>query len=273
MTIDIADEISKMTELLQANTAAPPTDPPPTEAPPTEAPPTEAPNTPAPPTEPPETPAPPTESPTTPAPDEMEELKEEMKELREKLALQESATTSAPSTTPAPATDAPIVDEDFLDGIDLEDLTRDASKLNKILNAVMKKGVELGRSEGKQRQTQTVLAIPDMVKNNVKIIKDLQEASDEFYEDNEGLKPFKKVVALVFGEKMAKDPGKTYKEILKDVGPEVYKRLDLQKKAVKKKEEKGPKLPRNKGKGPRGKQPPETNSLVDEIGEMNKALN
>lgn len=272
----IADQIARMTNLITANTEAPPTDPPPTETPPTEPPPTSAPETEvppteAPPTDPPKTEAPPTEAPTTEAPsDEMDELREELRLLREEKALRKKETTSAPPTAPPP-TDAPIDDEDFLGEIDLDEMTRDPAKFNEVLNAVMKKGVELGRAEGRQRHTQTVLSIPDMVKNITEIRNELEKASTKFYEDNEDLKPFSKVVAVVFGEKMAEDPGKSYSEIMKDVEPEVRKRLDLQKKAVKKKDD-SPPLPRNRGKGPRGKQPPDTSSLASEIDDMNKSL-
>lgn len=276
---DITKQIEEMTELISAQTAAPGTEvsgtnPPPTDAPGTNPPGTKAPGTETPPTDAPKTNAPATNAPTTDAPDELAEIKAEMIELRAELKKKELPKTDAPGTE-TPSTDAPIGDEDFLGDVDLEDLTRDKEGLNKVLNAVLKKGIEIGRADMRLGDEKVLRAVPDMTKKNIELVTALKKASDDFYKDNKDLEPFKKVVALVYEEEAAKDPSKKYSEILEDVGPEVRKRLELQQKAIKPKDKdkNPPKLPGKKlgVRQPQNKLEP--NQLSSEIDDMNKALN
>ena len=281
---DITKQIEEMTELISANTAAPMTNAPSTNAPSTNAPgtdppstdvpSTESPSTAAPKTDAPSTDAPSTEAPATDAPDELAEIKAEMIELRKKIAEKDKPKTDAPGTS-APSTDAPIGDEDFLGDIDLDELTRSKDDLNKLLNSVLKKGMEMARSDMRLGDEKVLRAVPEMTKKNIEIVTTLKEASEVFYKDNKDLIPFKKVVAVVFEEESAKDPGKKYGEVLKDVGPEVRKRLDLQKKATepKDKDNKHPKLPRKKSQPRQQQNKPEPNSLNSQIDDMNEALN
>jgi anionic cell wall polymer biosynthesis LytR-Cps2A-Psr (LCP) family protein len=108
----------------------------------------------------------------------------------------------------------------------------------------------------------------------------MTEAKDNFYKENEDLKPFKAVVAAVFEEVAAKNSGKKIGEIMALTAPEVRTRLKLQAKAVEKKEEKKedkkedkPRLHGTKSGNQRGvHEKPETKGLADEIATMNKAL-
>ena len=105
------------------------------------------------------------------------------------------------------------------------------------------------------------------------VLTNLKKMTDNFYKDNEDLKPFKKVVAAVFEEIAAENPDKSYEENLKVVGTEVRKRLDLQKAAKKKAAPKkaSPRLPGQKG-NQRGRQKPRTDGLESEIDAMNQSL-
>ena len=278
MNDSIVDEINKMTELISAQTAAPstdspvsgtptpPTDPPGTPVPGTDPPGTPAPGTPVPGTEAPGTTAPSTEAPT----DELEELRKQYNEMKEELEKLKNPPTDPPPTQ-APSTDAPVSDEDFVGDLDLDELTRSKDDFNKILNAVMKKGVEIGRAESRQGDEQVLRSVPEMTRRNLEIITAITKASDEFYKSNEDLRPFKKVVAAVFEEKLAENPDKEYTKLMEDVGPEVRKRLDLAKKATKP-DDKPPPLPKNKGGKRPNPQKPNTDPLLSEIDEMNKSL-
>ena len=209
----IADEISKMTDLITANTAAPvtessSTDAPGTEVPGTNAPGTESPGTNAPSTNAPKTDAPATEAPTTEAPvEESTKLREENALLEARIKKLEHPSTDAPGTT-APSTEAPIGEEDFVGDQDLDELTRDAGQLNKLLTHVFKKGIETVRSAIRQGDERVLLAVPEMTKKNIEIVSALKKASETFYDENKDLITFKKVVSLVFEKAVAKDSGK-----------------------------------------------------------------
>ncbi|MHA1289115.1 MAG: hypothetical protein ACTSPB_17135 [Candidatus Thorarchaeota archaeon] len=278
---DIAKEIEEMTDgITSQGTNAPVTEYVSTEVPTTEVPDekvtTDQPSTSTPETESPvtqgvATDTPETESPTTDAPDEMTEMKAEMELLRKQLKDATSPKTDPPSTS-APTTEVPISDQDFIGDIDLDELTRDPDKLNKLLNNVFKKGVETARDFVKSGSEGVLKAIPDIVKHNLTVITTLKKASDKFYEENEDLKPFKKVVAAVFEEIAAENPDKSYEENFKGLADEVRKRLDLQKKATPAAKKKAaPRLPRRGKQGNRQHQP-KTDSLVSEIDAMNSEL-
>lgn len=275
---DLAKEIEDMENLITANTDAPSTELPGTNAPITESVATEAPSTDAPTTEAPmdelatdspSTDAPSTDAPTTDAPSEIDELKNEIKELR--AMLKKPSSTEIPATS-APSTDAPISEENFLGELDLDDLTRDPDAFNKLLNSIYKKGVEAARAEVRLGNEGLMRSIPDIIRNNMQVTTALKKASDEFYTNNPDLKPFKKVVASVFEELASENPDKGYKDILADVEKETRKRLELHKKAVQDNPGNPPRLPRKKGKQKVIKPQPKTNSLQDELAEMDKVL-
>ncbi len=165
-------------------------------------------------------------------------------------------------------------EQDFIGDLDLDDLTRDKTLFNKILNAVYSKGV----NDSKRIATEDVLnTIPEIVKHNLTLLTTLKEASDEFYKSNADLVPFKRVVAAVFEEIAAKNPDKKYSELMTLTAPEVRKRLELHKqaeaKAPNEDKEKPPRLPGAKG-GQRQSQSqrPNTSAIENEIAAMNKAI-
>jgi len=197
-----------------------------------------------------------------------EKLKEAAKKAEEERLKAEEA---------AKKKDEPIKfdDQDFIGDLDLDDLTRDKTALNKILNAVYSKGV----NDSKKIATEGVLnTIPEIVKYNITLLTSLKEASDKFYAENKELVPYKKVVAAVFEEIASKNPDKKYNELMNLVAPEARKRLNLQKQAVKEdKESEGKDGKPPKLHGARGNQrqvPSKQNlsSLENEISEMNKTL-
>lgn len=265
---ELQDEINEMIDVedptMLSGTQAPSTDAPGTQAPGTEAPGTQAPAT----------DAPATDAPTTEAPssgDDLERIRKERDELREKLAEREAKPkTSAPKTS-APTTDAPLEDQDFIGDEDFEDLTDNPDKLNSVLNKVFRKGVQAAVDRFAKQGTPNITG---EVQKNLNVLLALKEANEEFYEANKDLQPFKKVVATVYGEVVDEHPDWTMKEALDYTGKETRKRLELTepKTPPGKKKTPGAKLPPGTKGGRHSKQKPSQSGLLDEIDEMNKPL-
>lgn len=236
-------------------TDAPTTNEPPTTEEPdikTEAPTTDEPSVE---TEAPETTAPKTEAPTTDAPDDRDQI---ISDLRTKLNEKDV-------TTKAPITLAPIEEQDFLKDLDLEELTGNPEKFNKLLNSIYRKAVTTQR----ELESEVNQALPNMIN----VVSNLKKATDDFYDKNKDLEPFKKVVAHVFDDLVAANPDKPYTEVMSNVAQETRKRLELPK-PTNKKVDKGipPRLPNKKKKPGQTVHKPESSPLEEGIDAMNKSL-
>uniref|UniRef100_A0A6M3IIS0 Uncharacterized protein n=1 Tax=viral metagenome TaxID=1070528 RepID=A0A6M3IIS0_9ZZZZ len=159
------------------------------------------------------------------------------------------------------------IDED-----DFYDIVRNPAKFNELLNKVYSQGVKISQ-EGVLR------GIPDIVKNNVTTVIALRKASDEFYENNEDLAPFKKVVAAVFEEIASEHPDWKYDKVLEQSGIDARTRLELIKKTNNQNQDKDkdkknnkPNLPRKRGQQRQTQNKPDTDPLLLEIDEMNKVV-
>jgi hypothetical protein len=207
-----------------------------------------------------------------PVVDELAELRKQNEELRLKVA--DKVVEVKPKEKP-PTTDAPIEDQDFLKDIDIDDVTRDPDSFNKLLNNIYKKAVESVRGEVRKTKEETIQSIPTLVSSNMELQKTLKEMSDNFYETNKDLAPFKKVVGVVFEEIASQNPKLPYTEILGKVGVETRRRLELKPTVITpdpKDDDGPPPLPRVK-KGGRIVQPKtESNPVIRQIDEMNKTL-
>lgn len=199
-----------------------------------------------------------TDAPTTDAPDDRDQI---IEDLRAKLAEKDA---SAPKTT-APTTDAPLTFEehDFLKDIDIEDVVSDPKKLNELLNVAYQKAVTDTRELG--------TPMPD-ISATVAAVVSLQKSADVFYNENEDLKPFKKVVATVFDDLIAENSDRTYAEVMAEVAPEVRKRLELPKPTKKSDKSTPPRLPRKKAKSGRTEHKSKPDPLQSELAEMDEAL-
>lgn len=237
------------------------------DTPKTEAPSTEAPK---------EEDAPKTSAPSTDAPteDELTKVKKEVEELRSKLA--DKVVVKEDPKAKTPTTDAPLGDHDFVKDVDLDEVTREPSAFNKLLNSIYKKAVETVRGEVRKSKEETIQVLPSIISSNMELQKTLKDLSDKFYEENKDLKPFRKVVGVVFDEISGQDPKAPFTEVLRKVGDETRKRLELKKpdvKSVIKDKDDPPPLPRHKSGG-RSPQPKnESNPIISQIDEMNKTLN
>jgi len=272
----ITEEIEEMEDLLTAQddgVVEEPEVPPeetPVEEPPAEEPPVEEPVPPEePPAEEPPEEEPPVETPPA-EPSEIDQLKDEIRELKALIKPKEEPPVEEPPVAEEPT---PIDEQNFLGDLDLDELTRDADQFNKLLNKVFVKGVETARAEVRSGSEGLLRSIPDIVKNNIKIATAMKKASDEFYSANSDLKPFKKVVATVFEELASENPDKSYNDLLQDVETETRKRLDLHKKAASTIKDGKPPRPPSAKPGKRGSvTKPDTNPLLDELSEMDKSL-
>ena len=252
MEADVKSEIGNMLAALEGKEIeVQPEETPPEETPPEEVPPNEE--------------VPPEEVP----PEEVAKPDEKEIELANLRAELEQLKNAKPVEKEEEVVDAPLDETDFIGDLDLDDLTRDKTAFNKILNAVYSKGVNDAR---KLTSEKVLLSIPDIVKNNITLLSQLKEASDKFYTENKDLEPFKRVVAATFEEIAAANPGKKYEELMKLVAPEARKKLDLHKKAQPDSKP-APRLPQkdsNKRNVPNEK--PNTSALQSELDEMNKTI-
>jgi len=201
-----------------------------------------------------------TDPPTTKAPDDRDKT---IEDLRAELAKKDKA-----PKTQSPSTDPPITfeDQDFVGDLDLEDLTEDKDKVNKLLNTVYQKGVTESRG----------MLSGDVMKkfpNLISAVVNLQKAADKFYEDNEDLTPYRKDVGEEFKKQTSENPDKDFDEIISDVALAVrskFKLPEIQKKTV----DRGnpPKLPKKKAKPGKEKDKPKLDPVQSQIDEMNKFM-
>jgi len=197
------------------------------------------------------------------------ELREENESLRAKLA---EVPKPKAEPEPDPVVETELTEQDFIGDLDLDEVTRDPTEFNKLLNKVY---LQAANDTRKTLGEGVLRTIPDIVKANIVTISNLKKAKDDFYDENKDLKPFKKVVGAVFEELQSDNPDKTYTEILGDVAIEVRTRLELKKEAVKATPAKNntpPKLHGNKGKAGSSSTKPKTDALLNELDEMSQTL-
>lgn len=258
------DEMSKILDGEPLGTSAPATSAPATSSPATSAPATSAPATSAP-----ATTAPATE---VPEDDELKREREENERLRAKIEEMSGPKKTTPATT-APATEAPLEDVDFVGEVDDEDDIRLTKEdLNKFLNKVRKDAISVASDRDKQLSA----SIPGQIRVTSEVINELKAAKDKFFEENEDLAKFPKVVASVFGDLMEGNEKKTYSELLTETAKEARSRLGLPEpsKGKKKDDTDPPPLPRRKGSKDRSKgSEPKLSAIEAEIAEMDKVLN
>ncbi len=213
-----------------------------------------------------------------------EVVKEEVKEvvedkdaiindLRAKLAKATKPTPEVKEEKVEPVKEEPLqfTEQNFVENLDLDEVSRDPKEFNKLLNKVYQQAFK----DANKLSVESVLrSIPEIVRKNIEITNNLKKMHDDFYSANEDLKGFKKVVAVVFEEISSANQGKSYNELLKLTGPEVRKRLNLQKvvNINEKKEEKAPKLPSKGSNAGSLSTKPQTEGIQSEIETMMKSL-
>ena len=248
-------------------------EPPGTETPGTIAPGTTAPGTDAPSTNAPATSAPATDAPTTDAPveSELDRYKRENEELRRQIEdAKKKPATQTPSTT-APSTDAPPEPRVFIkDEEELEDISRDPTKFNELLNQVYQAGVKSAKAGQKK------VNHAEIVNQTAQIVAEMTEARRIFYENNKDLVGMKADVAVAFGDIAKANPTFTIQQVLDATAKEVRRRKSVAESEAKDdgKNEKGKKPPNlppgTKGKRSQGKPSTQQSKLESEIAAMNE---
>jgi len=262
----IKQQLDEMSELINSATEAPVTETIATDPPGTEAPATDAPATTAPVTDAPDDSDNNDQIPvTSPPSDELTTLKAELAELRALLKSKDQ-TQDKPAEPPPPP--SPPAEENFLEGIDLDDLTSDPEEFNKLLNKIYRKATEAAE----ERISNFQAHLPEYIGPNLELVNNLRHETEKFYTENSDLAPFKKVVSIVFEELSPNLAEKPLAEQLKEVATETRKRLNLPLQPKKTTQDAPPRLPK-KNSQPRPKQPPKPDPFQAEIEAMEKALN
>lgn len=217
--------------------------------------------------------------------DELTRYKREVEELRTQInelsAKKESKTESETETETKTKTEQETKpksekakEQNFMEGIDFDEVTSDPNEFNKLLNKIYEQAV----NDARESASENILrSIPDIVRTNISTVANLKAASEKFYQDNPDLQPFKGAVAAVFEEIASENPDKEFSELLGTVAEESRRRLSLQKKAStppadKTNTNKPPKLPKKRGRQNRS-QSPDTSGIESELAEMDKVLN
>ncbi len=133
---------------------------------------------------------------------------------------------------------------DFLEDIDMEELTSDKATLNKLLNKVVGVAHERGRISGAKEAKEAIFRnLPTLIKNNTDQQSELKEAATAFYKNNPDLVEWKGACAAVANEVASADPGMKLSKLFEKTEKIVRERLNLKKQAVEKKRtKKGPKF-------------------------------
>jgi hypothetical protein len=217
-------------------------------------------------------------APATDAPkDPVEDLRRENEELRKKM--EELSKPKEAAVPPPPATEPPISDQDFLKDVDVDDLVSDRDSLNKLLNNVYKQALKDANTAIKRTSETVLTTVPDRVIQGMELKESLRKLSEQFYDQNKDLKPFSKVVGVVFDELIQQSPKATYNEVLGKLGEETRKRLELKKPEAttepdpkpSNSKDSPPPLPRKKG-GRVSKPATDSNPLASEIDAMNRVV-
>jgi hypothetical protein len=116
-------------------------------------------------------------------------------------------------------------DEDEFDA-----LMRDPKKLNEVLNSVVRKAYQLGR-------TSVMSEIPEIVDKQVKEVTTVNKKADKFYEENEDLIPFQDYIVIIANRVQGEHPEYDIDKLLEEVEREARSTLLIEKKKVKPKAE------------------------------------
>ena len=197
-------------------------------------------------------------------PEEEFDYKTAYEELSTKFASLSESLNKKAEESPAPP--EPPQEIDFIGDRDVYEVLNDKDAFNKLLNTLY----STVRGDLSSHGEAIIKGIPDIVKNNIVAVTAMRQAGEKFYEENPDLVPFKKVVATVFEEISSKNPDWKYEKVLKSVGSEARKRLELFSKTAKKSTT--PSLPRKKGQPRQSVQKPTLDPLAAEIEAMNNTL-
>ena len=153
-------------------------------------------------------------TPVVPETSRVEELVKQVEALSQQI-LQMKA--QAPVTTPPSKESAPQAQPteafDYLDGLDLDDVTTDPKLFNNVLSKIESR---IRGAIAEETTRSTLMAIPDVVQYQIKQQAALDELVREFYEGNQDLKPVKHTVAMVAQNIASEHPDWTVKQVFEE---------------------------------------------------------
>jgi hypothetical protein len=176
-----------------------------------------------------------------------------------------------------PATDPPIGEKNFLEGVDLDDIRDDPVALNKLLNKIYAQSIADARDIIKHARKETFETLPTVVTEQIELKATLRKMTDEFYAANPDLGKWRKSVSTVFNEVVSENPNMKISDVLRKVGDETRERLGLPKPDTRsakdnqtktKDEGDPPPLPKRKGSRVQTQTPTEKGSTKSQIEEM-----
>lgn len=153
-------------------------------------------------------------TPVVPETSRVEELVKQVEALSQQI-LQMKA--QAPVATPPSKESAPQAQPteafDYLDGLDLDDVTTDPELFNSVLSKIESR---IRGAIAEETTRSTLLAIPDVVQYQIKQQAALDELVREFYDGNQDLKPVKHTVAMVAQNIASEHPDWTVKQVFEE---------------------------------------------------------
>ena len=171
-------------------------------------------------------------------------------------------------TQEKPKEDQPeaLPEMDFIGDEDIDDVTTDKAKFNKLLHKASDHGYN-------KAIEQMLRILPGIVTKVAAVEVQNQAAAMEFYRANDDLIPHKASVAKIYNELLGKNPSKDPYELLKDLAPEARKRLKLKPKGggantQQKPEFKKPGFAPGSATGKRGGAPVKENPVKSDLGKM-----
>ena len=144
----------------------------------------------------------------------VEELVKQVETLSQQILQMkaQAPVTTPPSKEPAPQAQ-PTEAFDYLDGLDLDDVTTDPKLFNNVLSKIESR---IRGAIAEETTRSTLLAIPDVVQYQIKQQAALDELVREFYDGNQDLKPVKHTVAMVAQNIASEHPDWTVKQVFEE---------------------------------------------------------
>ena len=144
----------------------------------------------------------------------VEELVKQVEALSQQILQMkaQAPVTTPPSKEPAPQAQ-PTEAFDYLDGLDLDDVTTDPKLFNNVLSKIESR---IRGAIAEETTRSTLMAIPDVVQYQIKQQAALDELVREFYDGNQDLKPVKHTVAMVAQNIASEHPDWTVKQVFEE---------------------------------------------------------
>ena len=153
-------------------------------------------------------------TPVVPETSRVEELVKQVETLSQQILQMkaQAPVAAAPSKESAPQAQ-PTEAFDYLEGLDLDDVTTDPKLFNNVLSKIESR---IRGAIAEETTRSTLMAIPDVVQYQIKQQAALDDLVHEFYDGNQDLKPVKHTVAMVAQNIASEHPDWTVKQVFEE---------------------------------------------------------